>query len=103
MSLMHAKILRESRAIRAFENHAAKLELELAAGVAPVEQMRLRVELLEEHIENTGGSVLTQHYRVALSELKKRVVLTLDDEPPCPAATHGGRNSTCTCEDSRDE
>jgi hypothetical protein len=26
-----------------------------------------------------------------------------DDEPACPAATHGPRNSTCTCEDSRDE
>jgi len=75
MSSIHAKILREARAIRAFENHAAELEQELARGIAPVEQMRLRVEILEEHIENTGGSVLTEHYRVALSELKKRVVL----------------------------
>ena len=25
------------------------------------------------------------------------------DEEPCNAATHGPRNSTCTCEDSRDE
>lgn len=24
-------------------------------------------------------------------------------ERPCPAATHGPRNSRCTCEDSRDE
>jgi hypothetical protein len=26
-----------------------------------------------------------------------------DDEPRCTAAPHGPRNSTCTCEDSRDE
>lgn len=25
------------------------------------------------------------------------------DEPRCNAASHGRRNSTCTCEDSRDE
>ena len=25
------------------------------------------------------------------------------DEPACTAATHGPRNSTCTCEDSRGE
>jgi hypothetical protein len=72
---LHQRILREARAVRAFENHAAKLEHELSVGVAPLEQMRLRVELLEGYVEQTGGNLLTERFRVTLADLKKRVVL----------------------------
>jgi hypothetical protein len=74
-SYLHQRILRECRAVRAFENHAAKLEHELALGVAPIEQMMLRVELLEVYVEQTGGNLLTERFRVVLADLKKRVVL----------------------------
>jgi hypothetical protein len=36
-------------------------------------------------------------------EVEIEVDEMFDDEPRCNAATHGPRNSTCTCEDSRDE
>jgi hypothetical protein len=41
--------------------------------------------------------------RALLVELQVALDICPDDEQACPAATHGPRNSTCTCEDARDE
>jgi hypothetical protein len=40
---------------------------------------------------------------VDANDVEREVDEMFADEPECRAATHGPRNSTCTCEDSRDE
>jgi hypothetical protein len=42
---------------------------------APVRALKCRVELIEELVEKTGGTIATLRYRERLAELKKKVVL----------------------------
>lgn len=75
---MHAKLWREVRAQKAFEVHARRLTRELESGLTPLEYLELRVELLEQYVEQTGGNLLTQEYRLMLADLKKGVALQTD-------------------------
>lgn len=74
MSDKQIRLRKAHCAQRSFEYHLCELRLDVERGV-PVKHLWVRVELLEELVEKTGGSVLTEAYRVALGDVKKLVVL----------------------------
>lgn len=51
-----------------------ELRFDLLNG-APMRALKCRVELIEELVEKTGGTMVTMMYRERLAELKKKVVL----------------------------
>lgn len=74
MSGKHVRIRKAHCAQRAFEYHIGELHIDLGHGTA-VKHLWVRIELLEELVERTGGTVLTEAYRVALADAKKAVAL----------------------------
>lgn len=66
---------------REFERYTNRTEVQLLElrfdllGGAPIRALKCRVELIEELVEKTGGTIVTLLYRERLSELKKKVVL----------------------------
>lgn len=78
MSGLHQRLWAQINAQKAFEKNSRELEQDIGMRV-PVRFLELRVALMEELVEKTGGSVLTTHYRVTLSDLKKRVTLRSEE------------------------
>lgn len=74
MSDLHRRVRLQYQAQREFEKHLAALHDDLGLRV-PVRFLELRVQLLEQLVEQTGGSRLTTAYRVQLSDVKKLVAL----------------------------
>lgn len=74
MSAKHLELRRLDCAQRSFEHHLFELRQDMNRGV-PVRHLWVRVELLEELVERTGGSLVTEAYRVRLCEMKKCVAL----------------------------
>jgi hypothetical protein len=72
--LVHQRIRAEEKARREFESEAYELQKDLGLRV-PVRHLKVRVRLLEVLVEQTGGTVLTEHYRVLLADLSKAVAL----------------------------
>lgn len=83
------RIAHEHCAQRSFEFHLCELRRDMTRGV-PVKHLWVRVELLEELVERTGGSVLTERYRVALCEAKKHVALRAERHRACHRKTRLG-------------
>lgn len=74
MSHKQLTLRKEHCAQQSFEFHLCELRRDIEMGV-PVRHLWVRVELLEELVEKTGGSLVTEHYRLGLCEVKKLVVL----------------------------
>lgn len=74
MSDLHRRVRLQYQAQREFEKHLAALHDDLGLRV-PVRFLELRVQLLEELVEKTGGSLLTTAFRVHLADAKKAVAL----------------------------
>jgi hypothetical protein len=74
MSELHRRIRLQHKACLDFEKNLAALHDDIGLRV-PVRFLELRVCLLEELVEKTGGSLLTTGYRVQLSGAKKLVAL----------------------------
>jgi len=74
MSQKQVHLKRAHCAQKSFEHHLFELRVDLKCGVS-VKHLWVRVELLEELVERTGGTVLTEAYRVALADVKKMVAL----------------------------
>jgi hypothetical protein len=75
MANLHQRLLREARAQREFEHHARRLTHEIETGVAALEHLHLRVQVLELLLEQTGGNLLTDQYREMLCDLKRGLQL----------------------------
>lgn len=66
---------------REFERYTNRTEVQLLElrfdllGGAPMRALKCRVELIEELVEKTGGTMVTMMYRERLAELKKKVAL----------------------------
>lgn len=69
------QIRKERKACERFEHHIEGLRLALARQQEPRFYLGLRVELLEELVEQTGGTTLTESYRAQLAFLKQMVAL----------------------------
>jgi hypothetical protein len=66
------------RELARYENRTEVQLLELRWDLlngAPPRALKCRVELIEELVEKTGGTLATLAYRERLAELKKKVVL----------------------------
>jgi hypothetical protein len=74
MSALHVRLREQEKAQREFEENARELEQDIGLRI-PARWLAVRVRLLEKLVEETGGSLVTEHYRVRLSDLKKRVAL----------------------------
>lgn len=74
MSGLHQRIWKQQKASREFEQEALALQQDIGIRV-PVRFLELRVRLLEKLVEETGGTLLTQNYRLLLADLKKAVVI----------------------------
>lgn len=74
MSHLHQRLRNQEKVQREFEAHAYELQKDLGLRV-PVRFLHVRVRLLEELVEKTGGSLVTEHYRMLLCDLKKAVAL----------------------------
>jgi hypothetical protein len=74
MSDLHRRIRLQHKASQEFERNLAALHDDLGLRV-PVRFLELRICLLEQLVEQTGGSLLTTGYRVQLSDAKKAVAL----------------------------
>ena len=72
--MLHIRLRNQERAQREFENEAYELQRDLGLR-APVRFLWVRVRLLELLVEQTGGSLVTEHYRVLLADLAKAVTL----------------------------
>lgn len=79
MSSLHIRLREQEKAIREFREQALELEKDIGMRV-PVRFLDVRVRLLEELIEKTGGSLVTQSGRDWLCELKKRVALRTESQ-----------------------
>lgn len=75
---LHQRIWAQQKAQREFEEHAREMQQDLGTRV-PVRWLEVRVRLLEELVEKTGGCLLTEHYRVTLADLKKAVALRAEE------------------------
>lgn len=63
---------KQHQASQAFDRNASRLRLELAMGT-PRRHLDILVELLETLLPDTGGSLVTEHYRQQLAQLKRDV------------------------------
>ena len=61
------QIRKERRACERFEYHIEQLRLAIARQQEPRLYLELRVELLEQLVEQTGGTQLTEMYRAQLA------------------------------------
>jgi len=69
------KIRKEARAQQAFQKHIVLLRIDMSQRAVARRHLDCRVELLEQLVEQTGGSQLTDIYRTQLATLKRQVVL----------------------------
>jgi hypothetical protein len=60
------------QASQAFDRNASRLRLELSMGT-PRRHLDVLVELLETLLPETGGSLVTEHYKQMLAQLKADV------------------------------
>lgn len=74
MSGLHVRLRDQEKARREFVEHLCALHADLGMRV-PVRFLDVRVRLLEELVEKTGGSLVTEHFRMKLGELKKQVAI----------------------------
>lgn len=74
MSELHIRLREQEKSCREFESELKALYDDLGLRV-PVKFLELRVRLLEQLVEKTGGSLRTQDYRVSLAGAKKCVAL----------------------------
>lgn len=78
MSRLSIRAREQEKACREFATQMLELHQDIDLRV-PVRFLLLRVKLLEVLVEQTGGSLLTQDFRVALGEAKKRVALRAEE------------------------
>ena len=78
MSHLHQRLRQQEKVQREFEAQAYELQQDLGLRV-PVRFLKLRVRLLEELVEKTGGSLVTEHYRVLLADLSEAVALRAEE------------------------
>lgn len=78
MSRLHVRLREQEKACREFAAEMLELHRDIDLRV-PVRFLQVRVRLLEMLVEQTGGSLLTQDFRVALADAKKRVVLRAEE------------------------
>ena len=78
MSTLHVRLRDQEKAQREFTEHLCALHADLGMRV-PVRFLDLRVRLLEELVEKTGGSLVTEHFRLKLADLKKQVALRAEE------------------------
>lgn len=63
---------KQHQASQAFDRNSSHLRRELALGT-PRRHLDVLVELLETLLPETGGSLVTEHYRQQLEQLKRDV------------------------------
>jgi hypothetical protein len=66
---------KEALAQREFQKHIVLLKIDLGLHNVPRRYLDCRVQLLELLVEQTGGSQLTDAFRLQLAALKKQVAL----------------------------
>jgi hypothetical protein len=74
MGTLHLKLRAEAQARKEFERYMGLLGLDLAMNT-PRRHLDVSVRLLELLVEQTGGNLLTEQFRVKLADLKKRVAM----------------------------
>ncbi len=72
---MSEKQRRESAAVRSFQKHIVLLKIDLGIQNVMRRHLDCRVELLEQLVEQTGGSTLTDCFRGQLATLKRQVAM----------------------------
>lgn len=72
---MSEKQRKEASATRAFQKHIVLLKIDLGQQNLARRHLDCRVELLEQLVEQTGGSILTDTFRTQLATLKRQVAL----------------------------
>jgi len=66
---------KENAAQQAFRKHIVLLKIDMSQPSVARRHLDCRVELLEQLVEQTGGSQLTDTFRVQLAALKRQVAL----------------------------
>jgi len=68
MSSKSIRLRQQETAQRSFEHHLCELQVDISRGV-PVRHLWVRVELLEELVGKTGGTLVTEIYREKLGAM----------------------------------